>query len=192
MVLQYQQIIFSFGVSSLLMNVNPMPAEISASHREGGNSAPIQQFLSFSLTQNLQAVVDTSHLSEIFSLDLNQIVPIFHLPEAVMGVFNHRGEVLWIVDLACLLGLDALFVQNYCQACFVLVLQHQRSRVGFAVRHVGQLIGCLPSAIQPLQSALGLTLTAQLLNGLAGWHQSAAGERLLVLDSVKTLDLLKC
>lgn len=173
------------------MNVNPMAAESSPARRDASTHAPTQQFLSFFLTESLQAVVDTAYLSEILSIDLNQIVPIFHLPEAVMGIFNHRGEVLWIVDLACLLGLDALFVQNYCQAYSVLVLQHQRSRVGFAVRHVGQLIGCLPSTIHPLQCALGVTLTAQLLNCLAGWHQSAAGERLLVLDSVKTLDLLK-
>ena len=50
----------------------------------------ISQFLSFSLTAKLQAMLPTDDLGEIIKIDPRHIVPIFDLLPAIMGVYNHR------------------------------------------------------------------------------------------------------
>jgi chemotaxis signal transduction protein len=42
--------------------------------------------------------------TELIEIPSDRVVPIPHLPLAVLGVYNWRGEVLWVVDLAVLLG----------------------------------------------------------------------------------------
>ncbi len=149
------------------------------------------QFLSFHLTARLQALLPTQQLDEILSLEAGQIVPIFDLPEAVMGICNHRGEVLWIVDLACLLGFETLFTQNYRQLYSVMVIRRFQSHVGVAVRQVGQLILAPTSKIQPLQPTTSIDMTPRLALCLTGFYQTSDQKSFLILDGEKILDLLK-
>ncbi|MCU0524897.1 MAG: chemotaxis protein CheW [Elainella sp. Prado103] len=150
-----------------------------------------QQFLSFDVTTEIQALLPTDQLEEILSLESGQIVPIFDLSDAIMGISNHRGEVLWIVDLACLLGFESLFTQNYRQLYSVMVIKRFQSHVGVAVRQVGQLI-LLPShKIQPLQPALVIEMTPRLAFCLKGSYQISEQKTMLILDGEKILDLLK-
>ncbi len=148
------------------------------------------QFLSFQLTPTLQALILTAQLGEVLSLEASQVVPIFDRPEPVMGICNHRGEVLWIVDLAALLGLETLFVQNCRQHLSIMVIHQMQSHVGIAVRQVGQLILCPASQIQPLPLA-AIELTPQLAFCLKGAYQNSEQKTLLVLDGAKILDVLK-
>ncbi len=148
------------------------------------------QFLSFQLTPTLQALILTAELGEVLSLEAGQIVPIFDQPKAVMGICNHRGEVLWIVDLAALLGLETLFAQNCRQHLSVMVIHRMQSHVGMAVQQVGQLIFCAASKIQPLPLS-AIDLTPKLAFCLKGLYQNSDQKTLLVLDGAKILDLLK-
>lgn len=153
------------------------------------------QCLSFHLTPQAQALLPTLQLAEVLNLEANQVVPVFDLPEAVMGICNHRGEVLWIVDLACLLGFETLSAQNCRQLYSVLVIHHMQSHVGVAVRQVGQLVMCSAPRIQPLPSAMVLDMTPELAFCLKGLYptpdQRAGSKALLVLDGEKILHLLK-
>lgn len=147
------------------------------------------QFLSFQLTPTLQALILTAQLGEVLSLEASQVVPIFDQPEAVMGICNHRGEVLWIVDLPALLGLETLFAQNCRQHLSVMVIHQMQSHVGVAVRQVGQLILCPATRIQPLPLT-AVDLTPQLAFCLKGLYQ-ADQKTWVVLDGAKILNLLK-
>ena len=148
------------------------------------------QFLSFHLTSDLQALILTAQLGEVLTLDANQVVPIFDRPDAVMGICNHRGEVLWVVDLAALLGLETLFAQACRQQHSVMVIHQMQSHVGVAVRQVGQLIRCPASKIQPLPPT-SINLPPRLAFCLNGLYQTSAQKPFLVLDGEKILDLLK-
>lgn len=66
-----------------------------------------EQFLSCFLGSNTTILLPVVQLIEILNISLDQITPIPHLPAWVGGVYNWRGEVLWIVDLAQLLGIEA-------------------------------------------------------------------------------------
>jgi len=63
------------------------------------------QYLRFVLIPEVQVMLPLSQLSEVLTLTLAQIVPIPSLPSWVVGIYNWRGEILWIVDLGELVGL---------------------------------------------------------------------------------------
>jgi positive phototaxis protein PixI len=64
------------------------------------------QFLKFDLQSHGTVVIETCRLTELMTIPIDRVVPMPHLPSAVMGVYNWRGEILWIADLAKLLGLN--------------------------------------------------------------------------------------
>lgn len=147
----------------------------------------ICQYVSFHLTPELQAMLSTEQLGEILRLEPSQIVPIFDLPSAIVGVCNRRGEVLWIVDLACLVGLDPLFNQDCGHQYDIMILQKQNQVVGLAVSQVGQLVFCQASQIQPSQVD---KIPPKLAFCLKGEKRSIYRKTLLVLDEEKILELL--
>jgi positive phototaxis protein PixI len=88
----------------------------SQSHQTLGSADPIkrppQQILSFLLRPGLVVSaaepflwgIEIEHVIELVNMPIDRIVPMPHLPPAIMGVYNWRGEILWIVDFAMLLG----------------------------------------------------------------------------------------
>ena len=147
----------------------------------------IDQCLSFQLTSQLQAMLPAEQLSEILTLAPSQIVPIFNMSRAIMGVFNRRGEVLWIVDLACFLELEPLYSQDYRHLYSVMVINTENKVAGLAVSQVGQLVMCnklqiKPSSVQETMPKLSLCSN--------GEKRNPNGKPILVLDGAKILDLL--
>ncbi len=70
------------------------------------------QFLKFYLQSNLPIVIAIQQgegvkerVTELMNIPIDRVVAMPHLPSAVMGVYNWRGEILWIADLARLLEL---------------------------------------------------------------------------------------
>lgn len=64
-----------------------------------------EQFLRFHLLPDTTVLLPIQQLTEVLTIPRSQIVPIFQMPTWVMGAYNWRGEVLWIVDLGYLVGL---------------------------------------------------------------------------------------
>ena len=63
-----------------------------------------QQFLRFHLAPDLNAALPVEQMTEVFTVATTKVVPIPHMPPWVIGVYNWRGEILWLVDLGYLLG----------------------------------------------------------------------------------------
>ncbi|MDJ0531494.1 MAG: chemotaxis protein CheW [Xenococcaceae cyanobacterium MO_207.B15] len=147
----------------------------------------ISQFLSFFLTSDIQAMLPTEELGEIIKIDPSQIVPIFDLSPAIMGVYNHRGEVLWVVDLALLLELEPLYKQNYYQSYNVLLINKQDKILGLAVRQVGHLVLCKKGQIR---RATRQEITSKLSFCLVGEKRNTQGTTILALDGDKIVQLL--
>ena len=148
-------------------------------------------FLSFSLTAETLAMLPTAQLAEVLKLDLGLIVPIPDMPLGVMGICNWREQVLWLVDLAYLLGYGALSAQDWHHPNHTLmVIRSQGKVLGLAVERVGQMVGCNPDQITaPLINQMRLTSPA-LASCLKGQHLNADGKALLVLDGNAIFEFL--
>ena len=147
----------------------------------------VYQFLSFKLTADLEAMFLTEELGEILTIDLSHIVPIFDLSPAMMGVYNHRGDVLWIVDLSCLLGLPPLYKQNYRNSCSVTIVENGNKILGLAVPEIGHLVLSHQGQIQSSQKQKDLPKLAFCLKGE---KRSLKGQSLLALDRDKIFELV--
>lgn len=143
-----------------------------------------EQFLSFSLEPEQQALLPTHQLLEIVKANLSQITAIAGLDKSVMGIYNWRGDVIWVVDLASLLGYKPLYAQEYEKEkfqdkCHIIFMRSQDNVIGFAVSHVGQMLKCDISKIQT--SAL-IFANSAMMQVCRGYWLSSSNETFLVLD----------
>ncbi len=133
-------------------------------------------------------MLKTEHLSEILTRDLVQIVPMFDMPVAVMGVTNnYRGEILWVIDLPCLLGLPPLSTCNLAARFNLMILRHQGQELALAVPQVGQLITCKINRMPRLSKQAIPDILEKCVEGIYQVSQSAD---MLVLDTARLFDLL--
>ena len=95
----------------------------------GIDTTDLRQFLKFHLQPNFTAAIEITNneknigigldssppirVTEVINMQLDLVVPIPHLPTAVMGVYNWRGEILWVVDLSKLLGLTDRTIERH-------------------------------------------------------------------------------
>lgn len=144
-----------------------------------------EQFLTFSLSTDQQALLPTNQLLEIVKVNLSQITAIAGIAPYVMGVYNWRGDVIWVVDLASMLGYKPIYAQDIEQGkfqdkCHIIFLRIQDMVIGFAVSRVGQMIGCDTTKIQSI-SALSLS-NPVMTKVCQGYWMSGGDETFLVLD----------
>jgi chemotaxis signal transduction protein len=147
-----------------------------------------ENYLSFYLTPQYQALLSTRQLAEIIHLGASEIVPIPEMPAAVAGVCSWQGEVLWLVDLSYWSGATPLLTSALTSShltenprsfdtydgshCSVLKVKCQGGTLGLLVHQVGQLQSCDvqqiqslkdPSPLSQLQGVNDVNLTAKML-----------------------------
>lgn len=153
-------------------------------------ASPNEQFLRFQLVPEITALLSIQQLTEVLSIPNGQIVPISHMPAWVMGVYNWRGEVLWMVDLNHLVGLTPWYEQTTSASAHKAVVLNVCSQkasstnvksqvLGLVVNHVEDIEWCNPDLIQSLPSS---TENPNLVPFLHGYWLKSNGEMLVVLD----------
>ncbi|MBD1931525.1 MULTISPECIES: chemotaxis protein CheW [Cyanophyceae] len=183
-------------MESELLSTNTTLAELFKTHTPGHTAVVGQQFLRFHLLPDTTALLPVHQMTEVLTIPINQIVPIPHLPAWIMGVYNWRGEILWMVDLGRLVGLTPLYQHAISRSTYTVIVIHSaqqvlvkqrigtqitgRKMLGLVVNQVEDMEWCDPNLIQsPLQSAV----TLELLPFLRGYWIKSTGEMLVVLDS---------
>jgi positive phototaxis protein PixI len=167
----------------------------SGSKREVNSLKPREhqdqaQFLRFFLMPDTHALLPIAQLTEVLTLPIEQIIPIPQMPNGVMGVYNWRGEVLWLVDLGRLLGLTPWYQQGHnrssCRAIVIHPTTHQlkksRNRsqmLGLVVHKVEDIALCNPDDVQ---SPPGSAVTPELAPFLRGYLLTQTNEMLVTLD----------
>ncbi|NEP57511.1 MAG: chemotaxis protein CheW [Symploca sp. SIO2G7] len=149
-----------------------------------------EQFLRLYLARNTTALLPLQQLTEVLTIPIGQIVPIPDMRAWVMGVYNWRGEILWIVDLGHLVGLTPWYQQTSNVSAHKAVVlsiytastsstKVQSQMLGLVVNQVEDIEWCNPDSIQSPPSS---TVTAELVPFLRGYWLKANGEILTVLD----------
>lgn len=152
------------------------------------------QFLTFPLAEDTSAMLPVTQLAEVLNLTAAQVTPIPDLAAWVLGIYNWRGEILWIVDLSQLLGLPSLYQQtNRASTYKVIVGQAQSSAqqlpayLGLAVKEVDDMHWCNSSDIASAPSA---AVTPGLTPFLRGYTLGNQGEMPMALDATAIFERL--
>ncbi|MBV9386879.1 MAG: purine-binding chemotaxis protein CheW [Chroococcidiopsidaceae cyanobacterium CP_BM_ER_R8_30] len=163
---------------------------------EVGQSSANLPFLRFRLVPDTSVLLPVQQITEVITIATHEIVPIPNLPAWVMGVHNWRGEVLWMVDLGQLIGLDPLYqhATNHSSYTAIAISETQlmpnrqavasqtanRKLLGLVVNQVEDMEWLNLDAIQSPPPA---SVTPELVPFLRGLWLKSNGEILTVLDS---------
>lgn len=139
-------------------------------------------YLRFQIAPQTSAVLSMRHIQEVLMLPVRRLTPIPNMPAPLLGLTNRRSRVVWVVDLAQLLGLARLDgnVQQYS----MILLQVGPVPLGLVIQQIEGTMRIPPGSIQ---SPIGQP-TTNLVPYLRGciFHQHSANlppEVLLLLDA---------
>ena len=151
-----------------------------------------QQFLKFYLDSDTAALLPVAHLTEVLKVPIETVVPIPHMPEWVMGIYNWRSEILWMVDLAKLVGLSSWHQSSARSAVYTaIVLNVASAEEGVTPDNPGTPVGLIVSGADDiewcnpddLQFPPSMSISPTLAAFLRGYWLKSDEEMLAVLDS---------
>jgi positive phototaxis protein PixI len=137
-------------------------------------------FLRFELYPQTSAVFPMRHVQEAMVLPARRLTPMPNMPACMLGLMNRRSRVIWVVDLARMLGLAALDtnVQQY----NLVITQVGAVTLGLAVQRVEGITWIESNQIQ---SPIGQIIPSLVpyLRGCAIHSQDQTKTLLMVLDA---------
>lgn len=148
------------------------------------------QYLKFYLEPDTRIILPVGQITEVLKIAVGQIVPIPQMPPWVMGVYNWRGNILWMLDLGQLIGLNSWYQQSINTANYTAIVlspdrQHGRTKaldnisLGLVVTRVEDIQWCEADLIQsPPASAVSQALAPFL----QGYWLDRSGNMMLALD----------
>ncbi len=113
-------------------------------------SGETQQFLGFSLLPDSDLMISLSTIATVLKIPIGQIVPIPEMPPWVMGVYNWRGQIIWMIDLGLFLGFtpwheQSLVASNHKAVVIHPSTQSQKNRTS------GDLVGLIVSDVNEIE-----------------------------------------
>ena len=135
-----------------------------------------EQFLRLYLDSDTGALLPITQLTEVLNVSCSQIMPIPHMPAWMMGVYNWRGEILWLVDLGHLVGITPLYQQALTSSNHTVVVieapvekddsnRNDRHKVGLVINRVGNIENCNPDLIKTIAFSAINTKLEEFLRG---------------------------
>ncbi len=133
-----------------------------------------QRFLRFVMAGSETALLPLESIHEVSQIPSRGILPVPEMPDAVLGIANCRGAILWMVDLATFLGLN---IPTSSTETASILPQKSLSLHTITVHAAGQSIGLVVPAVmdieahdtQSLQSPNAELFPAHLVPFLAGY-----------------------
>lgn len=133
-------------------------------------------YLKFQFGQQTPAVLSMRQAQEVVVVPVERLTPIPNMPAYVMGLLNRRSRVLWMIDLARMLGEPGveINVQHY----NIIIISDGKASFGVIVQAVEGVVRLTQESIQPPIGQVDLSLLPYL-RGCVLQEQ----EILLVLDA---------
>ncbi|TVQ09000.1 MAG: chemotaxis protein CheW [Leptolyngbya sp. DLM2.Bin27] len=165
---------------------------------------PAAQFLQITLNGDLPLLLPGPNLVEIMKLALGQVVPMFEMAPWVMGLYNWRGDMLWVADLGHFLGLAPWYNQAEATTRHTVVVVKPADSaaqpaaeplptLGLVVSAVEAMVSYPAAALQPLPDPTttpggpAARIEPGFLPFLQGCCPDRAGQPQLVLDGTALL-----
>jgi len=93
-----------------------------------------QKFLSFQLAGKDTAVIPIEYITEVFPMSLTEICGVPEMPDCLLGIYNWRSEMLWLLDLEEMLGYAPLDGLNSQLTMMTVVIRAEGKCLGLVVR----------------------------------------------------------
>ncbi|MDX2214193.1 MAG: chemotaxis protein CheW [Oculatellaceae cyanobacterium bins.114] len=93
------------------------------------------RFLRFYLTEQETALLALESIQEVLRVSVDNILPVPGTADSVLGVYDHRGEILWLVNLSQPLGFPEADGQ-FTTILTVIVIKQDGVSLGAVVRRV--------------------------------------------------------
>lgn len=106
--------------------------------------------LRVSLFEGVSVLLPMIYVQEVIALPAHRLSALPNLPAPVLGLINRRSQVLWLVDLAYLLGIGRLDLAP--QTHNVVVLKVGKLTVGFAIAAIEGMVAVPPESRIPVPS----------------------------------------
>jgi positive phototaxis protein PixI len=128
-----------------------------------------QQFLRLNISPETVALLPIKELSEVLNISTEQITPMPYMLPWIMGTYNWQGNILWLIDLGYLIGLQPLGQQVSASSYTAAILQfrfpNSNQAVGVVVNQVGNIERLNINSIQPPSLSPENKELAKLLQG---------------------------
>jgi positive phototaxis protein PixI len=134
-----------------------------------------EMFLKFKLDDQTTAVVSMQQTQEAIVLPAERVSVIPNLPTPVLGLFNQRSSLIWLVDLPEILGLES--IDRHCQSYQLVLLKAAQASLGVVVKSIQ---GVVRFDRDEIRSPIG-SFNPAFTPYLQGWILQSQ-ELVLVLD----------
>lgn len=154
----------------------------------------IRKFLQFHIGSQDLAGLTVEAIAEIATVRLSEVLPVPQMRSCILGVYNWRGEMLWVVDLGELLGypplhgLSADTTQPRATSAVAVVVEWQDHIMGFVVPQVRDLV---TYNLAHLQNADAQLFPPAVLPYLQGYFIEDNGDIAIVLDLAEIFRVLQ-
>ncbi len=132
-------------------------------------------FLRFQLDSQTSAVVPMLQTQEAIVIPAGRVSVIPNLPSPVLGLFNRRSSLLWLVDLPEILGLEP--IDRHAHSYDVVLLKVGQTPLAVAVRSIQGVVRFVQDEIKSPIGSFNPAFTPYL----RGWILQEQ-ELVLVLD----------
>ncbi|MCU0527189.1 MAG: chemotaxis protein CheW [Elainella sp. Prado103] len=154
-------------------SIQPMVASNAVGAKE-------ETYLKFRLDAQTAAVIPARSIQEAFILPARQLTAMPNLPAALLGLTNRRNQIIWVVDLAQLLGLSIFDAST--RQYNLLLIQVGMLQLGLAVHGIEGMVRLSTDRIQAPIGQMSVSLLPYL-QGCTWTSQNDQPEILLVLDA---------
>ena len=154
------------------------------------NKTEEKQFLRFNIYSRIKLMLPIGQITEVLKIQFGQIVPIPQMPSWVMGVYNWRGDILWMVDLGHLIGLQPWYQTESNRSNHTAIVlspnKEQKTNnaeaninLGLVITKVEDIEMCKVTDIQLPPNS---TVEGQIASFLQGYWLKQEEDMIMVLD----------
>ena len=144
-----------------------------------------QKFLSFNLGAKDTAVISLQHVTEVLQVSLPEICSVPQMPSCVLGIYNWRGEMLWLVDLEAMLGYPPILEgSNLLSKMMAIVLENESKYLGLLVRQLMDIEWLDTKQTKPSNTEL---FDPKMSPFLQGYFINDAKEMMFNLDAISLI-----
>ncbi|MBE9159454.1 purine-binding chemotaxis protein CheW [Nodosilinea sp. LEGE 06152] len=130
-----------------MSNLSLGPTQTAGAALATQSLAPLaHSYLRFSLGRQ-SALLSTRQVQEAIATPAASITPMPNMPPAMLGLINRRSRVLWVVDLALLLGLPTAYPNS--QQYNLVLLQVGTVTLGLRVSQIDGILSLPHQHLQP-------------------------------------------